>query len=91
MDTVTLLPDQPYAVDDQLEMTVLFIIDEWNDTVRRLDKHITIKMKTPQIEEEISITSEEQHFVWQSYEFEYLGAVRQSVQLRITQTGKVNG
>jgi hypothetical protein len=91
MDTVTLLPDQPYAVDDQLEMTVLFIIDEWNAIVRRLDKHITIKMKSPQIEEEMSITSEQQHFVWRGYEFEYLGAVRQSVQLRIKRTGKANG
>jgi hypothetical protein len=88
MDTVTLLPDQPYAVDGRLEMTVLFIVDEWNGTVRRLEKNITIKMKTPEIEDEIIITSEEQSFAWQGYEFEYLGAWRQSLQLRIKQTGK---
>jgi hypothetical protein len=87
MDTVTLLPDQPYAVDDRLEMTVLFIVDEWNGTVRRLEKNITIKMKTPEIEDEINITSEDKYFKWQGYEFEYLGAVRQSLQLRIKQTG----
>jgi hypothetical protein len=88
MDIVTLLPDHPYAVDDQLEMTVLFIVDEWNGTVRRSEKNITIKMKTPQIEEEINTTSEDQHFAWQGYEFEYVGGVRQSIQLRIKRTGK---
>ncbi len=87
MDTVTLLPDQPYVVDDRLEMTVLFIVDEWNETLRRTEKHITIKMKTPQIEDEINITSENQYFAWQGYEFEYLGGWRQSLQMRIKRTG----
>jgi hypothetical protein len=88
MDIVTLLPDQPYAVDDQLVMTVLFIVDEWNGTVRRSDKNITIKMKTSQVEEEINTTSENKHFVWRGYEFEYISCVRQAIQLRIKRTGK---
>jgi hypothetical protein len=88
MDAVTLLPDQPYAVDDRLEMTVLFIVDEWIDYERRVEMHITIKMKTPQIEEEIDITSEDRHFKWQDYEFEYFGGGRKEVHLRIKRKGE---
>jgi hypothetical protein len=88
MDTVTLLLNQPYAVDDQLEMTVLFLVEEWDEIRRRADVHITIKMKTSQIEEEISITPENQHFVWRDYDFEYMGGWRKAVLLNIKRTGK---
>ncbi len=87
MDTVTLFPDQPYAVNDRLEMTVLFIVEEWDEPARRAEIHVTIKMKTPQIEDEITITTEDRHLIWQGYELEYLGGWHKVVQLRINRTG----
>jgi hypothetical protein len=83
MDTITLLTNQPYSVDDQLEMTVLFIVEEWDETERRADVHITIKMKTPQIEEEININPQNQHFEWRGYDIKYMGGWRKAVLLKI--------
>ncbi len=88
MDTVTLFRDQPYAVDDQLEMTVLFIIGEWCDYEKRDEVYITIKMKTPQIEDEITVSSENRHLVWHDYEIEYLGGWLKAVQFKVKRTGK---
>jgi hypothetical protein len=88
MDIVTLFPDKPYIVDDQLEMTVLFIIEEWSDLERRAEVHVTIKIKTPQCEDEITITTENPHLIWHDYEIEYLGGWLKAIQLRIKRTGK---
>ncbi len=89
MDNVTLLVNQPYAVDDQLEMTLLFIIEEWIDNERRVEMDINILMKTPQIEEEIIFKSGDKHFAWRGYEFDYFGGGRKEVHLRVKRTGEV--
>lgn len=88
MDTVTLFPDKPYVVDDQIEMTVLFIIEEWNALRKLSQTHVTLKLKTHQMEEEISVGPENLKFVWQGYEFEYLGGGRRAVEFRVKRTGK---
>jgi hypothetical protein len=80
---VTLLTNEPYAVNDQLKMTVLFIVEEWDDQCRRAEIHVTINMKTPHAEEEITITTENRNVSWRGYEIEYMGGWRKAVQLKI--------
>jgi len=86
MEIITLFPDRPYSVDDRLEMTVLFITEEWCDSERRAEVHVTVKMKTPQIEEEIDISTENPHLIWRDYELEYQGGWLKAIQFGIRRT-----
>ncbi len=87
---IRLLIDQPFILDDQLEMTLLFIIEEWIGNERKVEMNIIINMKTPQVEEEITFSSiMDQYFEWHGYKFEYYGGGRKEVHLKLIKTGKI--
>jgi hypothetical protein len=87
METITLLPDRPCRMDDRLTVTVHQIVEEWLPPDRRSVMLISLHMKTPEREADVSLSSDEPHLVWERYEFEYLGGWRSEVQLRIKRPG----
>jgi hypothetical protein len=86
MDTITLQPHHPYAIDDRLTITVLGIGEIIYAPDRRTEIEISLHMKTREIEKDIGFTSGEPALVWEGYEFEYLGGWTSEVRLRLKQT-----
>jgi hypothetical protein len=85
-DTITLLPNQPYSIDDRLTVAVVGIGEIMYAPDKRTEMEISLHMKTPEKEKDISFTSDKPTLVWEGYEFEYLGGWTNEVRLKLKRT-----
>jgi hypothetical protein len=83
MKTITLLPDKPFKVDDNLTITVVYIVEKWLPPNRRPVMEIPLDFKMNGKVEQMIIDSDHPHFEWKGYEFNYVGGWRYEVKLQI--------
>jgi hypothetical protein len=94
MDTITLLPNVPFKVTENLTIKVIDIIEEMgmpdgdNGTINHNRSEIlaTLIFTTNKKTEELTICTDSPLIKWEGYEFEYIGGWRNEVILRIIKT-----
>jgi hypothetical protein len=91
MDTITLIPNVPFRVNNNLTIKVVDIVEEMgmpetNDgTINHTRSEIIAKLifSTDKKTEQITICTDAPLIKWEGYEFEYIGGWRDSVILKI--------
>jgi hypothetical protein len=86
MNIITLLPDTPFLVNDNLTVKVLYILEMWLPPNRRSVIEVNLEFWMDGKKGQVSFNSDEPHFACDGYEFEYLGGWRDEVKLKLIKT-----
>jgi hypothetical protein len=94
MDTITLIPNVPFQVNNHLTIKVINIIEEMGmpETNDGANSHtrseIIAKLifSTDKKTEQLTICTDEPMIKWEGYEFEYIGGWRDEVILKVIKT-----